>query len=95
MRRDNFGVKKTVWGLNIIFGYQEAISKKILFDIYGGPGIRFRYVSNINKEFDYGRDRIYTGRQLNAGAITEETEAKGGFSVAPNLSLGIRICYRL
>ena len=95
VRKDDFGVKKTVWGLNFIFGYQESISKKFLFDVYCGIGIRFRYVDNVNKEFVYGRDWIYRGRQLYEFTVTEETEAKGGFSIAPNISLGIRLCYRL
>lgn len=93
--KDNFGVKKTVWGLNFIFGYQEAISKKFLFDIYAGPGIRFRSVDNVNKEFVYDRDKMITAKDMNVNAITVETEARGGFSVAPNLSFGVRLCYRL
>ena len=93
--KDNFGVKKTVWGLNFIFGYQEAINKKFLFDIYCGPGIRFRYVDNVSKEFVYGRDKLLTAIDINVHAITSKTEARGGFSVAPNLSFGIRGCYRL
>jgi len=94
-RNDNFGVKKTVFGVNLIFGFQEAISKKFLFDIYGGPGIRFRHVINVNKEFVFGRDFIPSRGDYNFNQGTIETEAKGGFSVAPNVSLGIRLCYRL
>ena len=94
-RVDDFGVKKTIWGMNLIFGYQESMGGRFLLDVYCGLGIRLRQVNTVNKEFDYTRDRLIMPIDYNVNAMTMETEAKGGFSVAPNVSIGLRICYRL
>lgn len=94
-KTDCFGVRKKVWGFNLVFGWQKSISKKALMDLYAGPGIRFRYITDINKEYNADRDVLMKSIDLNIRSTQDEINSKEGFSVAPNLTLGIRFCYRL
>jgi len=92
---DGFGVKKDVWGLNLVGGCQKKIGKKFMLDFYAGFGVRFRYVNTVGKEFAYGKDVLITPIDVNVIGTKNRIEAEGGFSSAPNFSCGIRICYRL
>lgn len=94
-KTDDFGVKKTVWGLNVLAGNQKAISKKFLLDFYAGLGIRFRNVSATKKEFDSERDYLLTSIDININGIRDRIDSKGGNTVAPTFTLGIRFCYKL
>ncbi len=52
-REDAFGVRKKVWGLNLVYGRQQMMSKRFGWDLYLGLGIRFRYITTADKEVDY------------------------------------------
>ena len=92
---DAFGVKKNVFGSNLIIGYQNFISKRFAFDFYGGFGVRFRIIHTVNKEFDKNTDVISSPIDLNIPAMRHEVDANGGNSVVPNFTLGLRLVYRL
>lgn len=95
LKTDAFGVKKTVFGLNFIYGYQELLTKKISVDIYTGLGIRFRNINTVNKEFNQNRDSFDGPIDINIGAIRQEIDANAGFNVRPNFTFGFRVCYKL
>ncbi len=95
MAEDAFGVRKSVLGLNGIIGFQHHLSKKIVVDFYTGIGVRFRYITDINRQFVPGRDAVSTSIDVNFATLFEQVDAEGGYSIAPNLSLGFRISYRL
>lgn len=95
LRSDAFGVRKTVWGLNAVYGMQHAIGKRWTLDFYAGCGIRMRYIKTVGEHFVYGKDNLLLAVDLNPADIKAETEVKRGFSVAPNITGGIRLCYRL
>ena len=92
---DVFGVKKNVLGLNIILGHQKFLSRNLILDLYAGIGLRFRNVHTIDQECDPGRDYIIQPIDLNIPAHRNKIDINGGNSVAPNLSLGLRVCYKL
>ena len=92
---DNFGIKKIIWGTNLLVGKQFAVGKTFLIDIYSGSGVRFRDMSEINKEFDYKRDDLIEPKDVTIEGFKYKAESKGGGSVLPNLTLGLRLCYRL
>lgn len=92
---DDLGVKKKVWGLNLLVGTQKPISRKVLLDFYTGLGIRFRNVSAINKEFDSERDYLHVPIDVNINGIRDKIDSKAGNTVAPTFTLGVRFCYKL
>ena len=94
-REDAFGVRKKVWGLNLVYGRQQMMGKRFGWDLYLGLGIRFRYISTVGEQFNYTRDEVIMPIDYNIPAARAQTEAKGGFSMAPNLTAGIRVFYRL
>ena len=94
-RIDNFAVKKTVWGINMLTGIQKSIRKKFMIDFYTGLGIRFRTVLATNIEFDYYKDDLIGPYDLTVQGILNQTDTKGGKETLPNLTLGIRLCYKL
>lgn len=94
-RIDNFGVKKNVFGMNIIYGHQETIFKNFLFDFYIGLGVRLRNISTVGEEYNKNIDVIQNPTDPKVWAIGEKADANGGFSVLPNLTCGIRLCYKL
>jgi hypothetical protein len=93
-RTDDFGVRKTVWGANLLFGWQKSFFRKVFVDLYVGAGVRLRYVRDTHKEYDPDRDALVRSIDLNVNSIQDEVDSKNGFSVAPNLTLGVRLCYR-
>ena len=95
LRNDGYGVKKTIWGFNFIFGVQEPLGKRIFIDLYVGLGVRFRYITTTNIEYKPERDGLIGSKDLSIVTVDAITEGKGGFSVAPNINLGGRLCYRL
>jgi hypothetical protein len=95
IQEDNFGVKKTVWGANVLGGSQIMVSKRLMIDVYGGLGIRIRDIITINKEFDYARDGLRGPIDLNIPFIAQKLDAKGGSSLGATITMGVRICFRL
>lgn len=95
IRTDNFGVQKTVIGINLLGGSQLKLRGRFMMDFYAGIGVRFRHITAINKEFDYDSDNLISPIDLTVQGVLNETDAKGGNSVVPNLTLGLRLCYRL
>jgi len=94
-KTDCFGVRKTAWGANLVFGWQKSLSRRVFVDLYGGAGVRLRYVRDTHKEYDPDRDILIKSIDVNIRSIQDEVNSKDGFSVAPNLTLGVRLCYRL
>lgn len=90
---DAFGVKKKTYGLHLIYGFQSSFAKHWLFDFYTGAGIKLRDISCIQKEYDSVTDGISGPLDPKIYRIGEKADAKGGFTVAPSLQLGIRIGY--
>ena len=92
---DDFGVKKNVYGINVLYGRQKSLSKKIFIDIYGGVGLRLRNITTVNKEYDKNINNIRGTIDPKIYQIGERADANAGFSILPNFTLGVRLCYRL
>ena len=106
---DNFGVRKNVFGINLLYGFQRSLSERFLFELFAGVGIRFRTVHTINKEYDKNRDNI-SGNPVDvtisgvrneidtnnsSGFISTNSNANGSDPVTPNITFGIRFSYKL
>ena len=94
-KTDDFSVKKNVLGFNLVLGYQKRLTKNTFLDTYGGLGIRFRNICTVHEEYNKNTDTILDPTDPNVREIGERADANGGLSVLPNLTLGIRICFRL
>jgi len=93
-RIDAFGVRKNVYGVNLVFGQQSTVAKRFLVDLYCGLGIRYRSIRTNNEEYNKATDEIISPIDLNIPSMRLETDANGGNSIVPNLTMGIRICYK-
>ena len=94
-RHDDFSVHKTISGLNLLFGRQQKWGNRLMVDFYGGPGIRFRNISTDNLEYDDQHDGRTVPVDFNIIDIRHDIDITGGKTVFPNLTLGVRFCYRL
>ena len=92
---DDFGVRKTIWGGNFLGGYQLAHGKRIMVEMYVGVGVRFRDIITENKEYVYKRDELVRAIDLTVAGFKYDTESRGGQSVAPNFTLGLRVAFKL
>ena len=90
---DNFAAEKIVRGFNLIIGKQYQQWKRIYFDLYAGIGIRFVSIEQSDLEVDHIRDVLKRSPDLNIPDNRIWMDVKGGSSVLPNFSMGIRICY--
>ena len=96
MRKDDcFGVKKDVVGLNVLVGRQKVMWKIFMFDVYTGIGVRFRSIDTVKKEIEYNQDFLLGPIDLTVYGIRNMIDVKGKKTIIPNLTLGIRFCYRL
>lgn len=94
IRTDAFGVKKNVYGVNLVFGQQSTIAKRFLVDLYCGLGIRYRSIRTNNEEYNKATDVIIRPIDINIPAMRLGVDANGGNSTVANLTMGIRICYK-
>lgn len=90
---DIFAAEKIVRGFNLIIGKQYQKWNKIYFDLYAGLGIRFISIDQNNMEVDHDRDVLRRSPDLNIPDNRIWMDVKGGSSVLPNFSMGVRICY--
>jgi hypothetical protein len=93
--QDCFGVTKTIWGTNLIFGCQRELNKRFLVDVYGGLGTRFRDFVSVGKQYDPELDELKGPRHPNIYNLRNKAEAKGGKSGTINISFGVRVACRL
>jgi hypothetical protein len=93
---DAFGVSKNLLGLNLVFGHQKELNQRLLIDMYCGLGIRFRSVKTVNQEYNKATDiNAHQSTDLNIPAIRLDIDTEPGNSIVPNLTLGLRLTYRL
>lgn len=92
---DCFGVKKNVFGLNILIGRQKIMWKNFMFDFYSGLGIRFRSIDAVNKEIEYNKDFLLGPIDLTVIGLRNIIDVRGEKTIAPNFTFGMRFCYRL
>jgi len=103
-RVDNFGVKRNIFGINILYGYQRSFSRRFLFDIFGGIGLRLRSISTKNKEYDQDRDELSQSVDITIASMRDKIDANNGTfgfqntsrdRISPGITLGFRLCYKL
>ena len=92
---DDFAAEKNVRGFNIIIGKQYPKWNRIYFDLYAGIGIRLISIDQSNMEVDHKRDVLRRSPDWNIPDNRIWMDVKGGRSVLPNFSIGVRICYFL
>ena len=95
LRIDNFSVKKNVSGFNLITGKQCRSLSRFNFEMYAGLGVRFVSIHQNNLEIDQKRDVLRRNPDLNIPDNRIGMDVKGGKSVLPNFSMGMRLCYSL
>ena len=95
LRIDNFGVKKKVFGINLLIGWKKTIWKRFSFDGYVGLGGRFLKISTVNKEADINRDDLDLEKELTIAGVRIKDDFDEGNNFSRNLTLGIRLCYKL
>ena len=94
IKQDAFGVHKKIFGINALAGFQHPIYKNFLIDLYFGLGVRFRMVNTVDKVFNKDTDSLEQTVDFSVLSIRDNVDAAGGNSVAPNITCGIRLCYR-
>lgn len=92
---DNFGVRKRVWGTNLILGRQSDLGERFRFDIYGGMGIRFSDFATVNQQFDPKYDSQIKARHPNIYVSKGAAAAEGERRTRFNFTFGIRFAYKL
>jgi hypothetical protein len=95
-RTDNIGVKKNIFGLNILAGIQSHFPdvKNILFDVYAGFGIRFSNIDNVHQEYDPDKDEMLHPVDVSVSVVKKLIDTDQGFHTNFNLTCGFRVCYR-
>jgi hypothetical protein len=94
-RTDAFGVKKLVWGWNVVYGVEESWSRHFGVDLYVGCGVRLREIHTVGEQFVASRDYLVHSTDVNAADMRATVDSKAGFSVTGNLTAGVRVFYRL
>jgi hypothetical protein len=93
---DDFGMTRKVWGGNLIIGKQMALGKRFMFEYYGGLGVRIRNIVTVAREFDAERHREHHAHDASFMDLAgQKPELKDGKTGTINISLGIRVAYRL
>lgn len=95
LTEDHFGVRKSVWGSNVIVGRQSDIGEYFQFDMYGGCGVRSSDFVTVGQEFQSGRDELVKGSRTNLNVRKWGAAANGENKTLLNFTLGIRFAYRL
>ena len=95
-RIDNFGIRKSIYGINILIGSKKTIFNKFFVEPFGGIGARFLGISTNNKEFNKKADELNQQPiDLTIAGIRTSIEAYEKLENHLNITLGIRFCYAL
>jgi|GEM_PF-1055952 len=94
---DAFGVRKSVWGFNLVIGKKIPFhwSKKLFMDFYAGAGIRFVDINTTGKKYNKDIHSLLRPRHPNINYMISSQAADQNNFIAPNLTAGIRFCYSL
>lgn len=94
-RVDNFSVRKTVKGFNVIAGKSYKTWGRCNIEIYAGVGIRFVSVENDNIEIYYTKDVLRRSPDLTIPDNRVWVDVQGEEKTLPNFSLGVRLSFSL
>jgi len=86
---DDFGVKKTAKGINLTFGDQISVSKKVLLEPFIVLGYMNRKIINTNLEYDESKHSFSMNHAFLLGNNLES-----GSGNMFNFGLGFRVGYR-
>ena len=92
---DNFGVKKSVAGANLLIGTKKKLGNKFALDLYAGLGVRFVNIAATHKEFDKKSDQLRLPIDVTVAGTRARVDATGKTDNIGNLALGIRLTYSL
>lgn len=91
-KSDDFWVKKSVVGLNLMLGYETSITDKLVVDMYVGLGGMNRVIKNTNIQFNRNSGDFLAGTDL--VPLFEKlnlSESSGGsVSITFGLRIGIK-----
>ena len=87
--KDNYGVFKDIYIVNIKYGLVIRLGKRFYTDVYCGIGIRYRDIRNTHREYspDLGNEPAYVDDIFSGFGLAES-------KLYPNLSLGFKIGIR-
>jgi hypothetical protein len=95
---DDFGVKREIFGINLVFGHQQKLGKNSLLDYYFGLGFRFRHIKTYGEQFNdkvdfnlnQSIDPNFWAWRLSADADADEWN-----KTLPNVTAGLRFAFKL
>lgn len=61
---DDFGVKNTTYGANVIFGFQKAVTERLILDMNIGLGVANRTVTNSNLQYSKDAGYLLAGTEI-------------------------------
>ncbi len=93
LKFDDFGVKKSVIGLNLTLGFEQSLSRKIIVDVYWGIGGMYRNVVNIDRRFNNSPGSVLAGTDLSPLFQSLNLSESSGFYL--NVLFGVRIGLKL
>jgi Protein of unknown function (DUF3575) len=86
---DEFEVKKSIYGINILVGNQINLIKNVIVEPYFGIGVMDRQVRNFNRSF---KNNKVESQNCNHCFFSDFSEDSG---IVLNLTYGFRIGYKL
>ncbi len=89
---DDFGVKNTTYGVNIILGFQKTIIENLFVDLHTGAGIMQRTVSNT--DLQYLEDAGYTLAGTGLIKFFKTLNLSKSSGLWGNVLFGFRIGYK-
>jgi hypothetical protein len=92
-KSEDFGVKKTVYGLNCLIGIQKQIHNKLVVDLYAGLGIMQRDIKNPNRLYNNESSTILAGTDL--VPLFESLNLSESSGPCMNFLIGLRVGYKL
>lgn len=90
---DDFGVRNTTFGINFVFGFQKAVSERLLLDLHAGLGIMHRSVTNTDIQYVEDSGYVLAGTDLiKFFKVLNLSESSG---LSPNALFGFRLGYTI
>jgi len=92
---DCFWGRKKAMGINLLFGVQKNMGRRLVIDLYGGLGLLSRKIKNFSREYDAVNDEQDLPMDLTIDGVLTSAGLEENSGVIPNLTLGIRLGLRL
>jgi len=90
---DDFSVKNTTYGVNLVFGFQKSVTGRLMIDLDAGLGVANRTVTNTDIQYSKESGHYLAGTEFIK--YFKALNLSGSSGIKASYSIGLRVGYTI